>query len=120
MSVVKVLLLVGIALAGLLALRGGHGATQKAMWRIGGVCLLAAAVLAVLFPNSLTDLANAVGVGRGADLVLYVLAVCFLLTTAVLFRRLSEMEQRYVRLARRVAINETRLPSIDEQGPGAQ
>lgn len=119
MSAVKILLLVGIALVGLLALRGGHGATQKAIWRIGGACVLAAAGLAVLFPESLTEMANAVGVGRGADLVLYVLAVCFLLTTAILFRRLSELEQRYVRLARRVALNATHDPGSSEQGPDA-
>lgn len=110
MSLAKVLLLAGVGTFGLLALRGAPGPGQRALWRLGGSAILLAAALAVLFPDALTSIANSVGVGRGADLVLYVLAVCFLLTTVTVFRRIRELEERYVRLARRVAINETNGP----------
>jgi hypothetical protein len=50
--------------------------------------------------------AHVVGVGRGADLLLYLLAVCFLLTVTVLFRRIAELEQRCVTLTRTLALVE--------------
>ncbi len=65
-----------------------------------------AAVLSVLFPNSLTRLAESVGVGRGADLLLYVLVVTFMLVSVALFRRLTVMERRYTALARSMAIQD--------------
>ena len=47
-----------------------------------------------------------VGVGRGADLLLYVLVVTFGLVSVILFRRLDALERKYVVIARAVAIRE--------------
>jgi hypothetical protein len=78
------------------------------VWR-GFVCLaLAGAALSVVFPNSLSWIANKVGVGRGADLLLYMLTTAFMLVSVVLFRRLADLERKYVTLARTLAIREAR------------
>jgi hypothetical protein len=45
-------------------------------------------------------------VGRGADLLLYVLAVTVMLISVILFRRLAELERKYVALARALALRE--------------
>lgn len=106
MTAIKLLLLAGVALFGILAYRGSQSAGRRALWRLGGVVVLVGAALSVLFPDSLTRVARTVGVGRGADLVLYVLVVAFMLVTVGLFRRLADLENRYVLLARRIALAE--------------
>lgn len=109
-TVIKLLLLAAILVIGLLAFRGSQKPIHKVLWRGYVVLVLLAAVLAVLFPDTLTRIANAVGVGRGADLLLYALVVTFLLVSVVLFRRLAALERRYTQLARTIAVQEARPP----------
>ena len=52
-----------------------------------------------------------VGIGRGADLILYGLVVAFFGFVVTTFRRFREMETRYTRLARRLALRETLPPT---------
>jgi hypothetical protein len=103
---IKVLLLACIGAFGVLAMRGSHTATRRALWRLSGVAVLSAGAASVVFPDRLTWFAHQVGIGRGADLLLYVLAVTFLVVVAVLFRRIAELEQRCTLLARSIAIVE--------------
>jgi hypothetical protein len=119
---IKVVLLACIALFGVLAMRGSPSAARRALWRLGGMAILALGALSVLFPDSLTSVAHVVGVGRGADLLLYLLAVCFLLTVTVLFRRIAELEQRCVTLTRTLALVEAErstTPGTERAGAGA-
>jgi hypothetical protein len=105
---IKFLLLAAIVLVGYYAVRGSRRAFHRVVWR-GFVCLaLAAAAFSVVFPNALTWVANKVGVGRGADLLLYLVTVTFMLVSVVLFRRLADLERKYVTLARTLAIREAR------------
>lgn len=106
LSLIKILLLLAILAFGLLAFRGSQRALHKVLWRGYVVLVALLAALSVVFPNSLTRVANAVGVGRGADLLLYVLVVTFMLVSVVLFRRLAELERRYVALARTLAVRD--------------
>jgi hypothetical protein len=109
-TLIKLLLLTGIVVVGLLAFRGSTKPIHKVLWRAYVALVLVAAVFAVLLPDTLTTLANSVGVGRGADLLLYVLVVTFLLVAVVLFRRLSVLERRYTQLARIMAVQEASAP----------
>jgi len=115
LPLIKILLLAGIAVFAVLAFRGSRRASYRLLWRGYGVLVALAAVLSVLYPNSLTEIAELVGVGRGADLVLYVLVVTFMLTSVVLFRRIGVLERRYVELARAMALREATIPP-DEEG----
>lgn len=112
---IKLLLLGAIVAFGLLAFRGSRRAIHKVLWRGYVVLVALAAGLSVIFPDALTRLANAVGVGRGADLLLYILVVTFMLVSVVLFRRLSQLERRYTQLARQVAVR-TAWESRDVDG----
>jgi len=105
-TLIKVLLLVAILVIGLLAFRGSQKPIHKVIWRAYVVVVLVAAAVAVIYPDGLTRLANTVGVGRGADLLLYVMVVTFMLVAVVLFRRLATLERRYTQLARSVAVHE--------------
>ena len=109
-TLIKLLLLTAIVVVGLLAFRGSTKPIHKVMWRAYVALVLVAAALAVLFPDVLTTLANQVGVGRGADLLLYVLVVTFLLVSVVLFRRLAALERRYTQLARTLVLHEATQP----------
>lgn len=104
--IIKLLLLAAIALVALFALRGSTKPVHRVLWRGYVVGILAAAALSILFPNLLTRLAKLVGVGRGTDLLLYILVVTFLFVSVILFRRLEALERKYVGLARSIAIRD--------------
>lgn len=115
LPLIKILLLGAIAVFAVLAFRGSRRASYRLLWRGYGVLVALAAVLSVLYPNSLTEIAELVGVGRGADLLLYVLVVTFMLTSVVLFRRVGVLERKYVDLARALALRDVTAPP-DEEG----
>lgn len=104
MTLIKLLLLAAIVAIGLLAFRGSRRALHKVLWRVYFVVVVISAGVSILWPNLLTQLAEFLGVGRGADLVLYVMVVTFMLVSVVLFRRVAELERRYTTLARSMAI----------------
>lgn len=110
MTLIKLLLLAAIVLIGLLAFRGSRKAIHTVVWRAYVVLVVLAAGLSVLFPDLLTRVAGLLGVGRGADLLLYVLVVTFMLVSVVLFRRITQLERRYTELARLVAVQQARAP----------
>ncbi|WP_431473770.1 DUF2304 domain-containing protein [Ornithinimicrobium sp. W1665] len=58
----------------------------------------------MLFPRLLTQVAQFLGVGRGADLLLYGLTVVFLGYVASSYRRMRQMEQQVTTLARELAL----------------
>jgi small membrane protein len=70
--------------------------------------------VSVLFPGIVTWVAEQVGVGRGTDLLLYILVVAFMLVAVVLFRRIAELERKYVDLARVIAIGDARAADTVE------
>lgn len=119
MTVIKILLLVAIVAFALLALRGSRRAIHKVLWRAYVLVVVVAAVLSILFPDSLTKAAELVGVGRGADLLLYVLVVTFMLVSVVLFRRIAELERRYTQLARSVAVSSALTRHGDDEASDA-
>jgi hypothetical protein len=120
---IKLLLLAALAVVGYYAARGSRRALHRVVWRGFVVAALMAAVLSVALPNRLTRVANKVCVGRGADLLLYVLTVAFMLVSVVLFRRLGDLERKYVTLARTLALREAeagdREPVV-ERGRGSR
>jgi hypothetical protein len=89
----------------------GYGQKAQALRRLGLLAFMAFAIWSVLFPDIWNKLANLVGIGRGADLILYGLVVAFFSFVVTTFKRFREMEVRYTRLARRIAIDETLPPT---------
>lgn len=76
--------------------------TEFLMWL---VFWLAVAV-AFLTPESLTRIANLMGIGRGADLVLYVAVVVVFYLMFRIFIRLEKMERHLTKIVRRDALND--------------
>ena len=80
------------------------------MRRILLVLFAGVAALSVFFPGLLTRVANLLGIGRGTDLVLYGLIVCFLIFMASSYHRTRQLEARITKLARRIALDEAPRP----------
>ena len=66
--------------------------------------IFASVILAVLFPEFTTTVANAVGVGRGTDLILYLLVVGSVFAVVMLATRLMSIENTLTELVRQLAI----------------
>ena len=105
--IIKVFLLVALGGAALVLVRGRRTALNLLVRRAVMLAVIVLGAVAVLVPDTLTDVAQAVGVGRGADLLLYLLCVTFLFVSIGLYLRLAEMHDRYVDLARRLALHES-------------
>jgi hypothetical protein len=108
---IKLLLVPAVILAVVLSLRSRASLRGQARRKIVAGMTVVAGVLAVIFPGILQGLADFVGVTRGTDLMLYVLAVVLIYFVGSTTARFREQEARLVRLAREVSLTEceTRL-----------
>lgn len=83
-----------------------RGQRAQAIRRIGLLLFTGFAVVSILFPTVWNGIAHLVGVGRGTDMVLYALVVAFLSFTVTTYVRFRDLETRYTKLARRLALDE--------------
>ncbi|WP_230401948.1 DUF2304 domain-containing protein [Sanguibacter suaedae] len=112
---IQVILLVAVAVVTLLLTRSTAGARHQAIRRLGLVVFITAAVASILFPQGLSRIANAVGVGRGADLLLYALVIAFLSYISTSHRRMNRMSRQITALTRELTLAEARAA---DQGHG--
>lgn len=110
--VIQILLLVALVVIGVMLTRSAAGARHQAIRRILLLVFVAFAAATVLFPQALTEVANLVGVGRGADLLLYALVIAFLGYITTSYRRMSRMEDRIAQLSRQVALSSVHRPGV--------
>ena len=110
MNWIQVLLIAAVLSLLVYLLRSRTNAKAKAWVKVGYVLFVVAAVYAILRPDDTTVLANWLGVARGADLLLYALVIAFLFTTMSTYLRFKDLEVRYARLARAVALQNPRIP----------
>lgn len=107
--IIQLLLVVGII--GIIAwLFAKRGAKQLAVRRLLIIAFAVFAVLTVIFPSMLTRVAHLVGVGRGADLLLYATVLVLLGFLALQEARTKAAEKRTTYLARRIALDEAEPP----------
>jgi len=78
--------------------------------RMIGAGLMLLVIIAVLFPELTTEIANLLSVGRGADLVFYLSFLLFAYVCAVLFSKQRLQERRLTKLARHISIRTARPP----------
>ncbi|OAV79409.1 MULTISPECIES: DUF2304 domain-containing protein [unclassified Dietzia] len=107
---IKVLLLLAGAALVVFFLANRRKARAKAGVKIGFVLFVVFMVYAVIRPDDLTVVANALGVQRGTDLVLYALVMGFAFVTVSTYVRFREQELRYSRLARTIALRSAVRP----------
>jgi hypothetical protein len=110
MNWIQVLLISAVVALLVYLLRRRTNAKAKAWVKVGYVLFVAAAIYAILRPDDTTVLANRLGVDRGTDLLSYALVIAFVFTTMSTYLRFKELELRYARLARAVALQSVRTP----------
>ena len=96
-----------------------RGARSQAIRRLGLLLFAGFAVVSILFPAVWNRLAVLVGVGRGTDMVLYALVVAFLSFAGTTYIRFRDMEGKYTRLARRIALDEAEMRNRPTEGSGS-
>ncbi|MCL2803592.1 MAG: DUF2304 domain-containing protein [Micrococcales bacterium] len=109
MNVIRIALIVLVVLTAGLLLRG-QGARHQAVRRLGLVAFALLAVAAVIFPDATTVVANWIGVGRGADLLLYVLLVAFFGYVAGRYFHDKRQNRHLTALARRLTLAQAPPP----------
>ena len=110
MNWIQLLLITAVMALLVYLLRSRTNAKAKAWVKVGYVLFVFAAVYAILRPDDTTVLANWLGVDRGTDLLTYALVIAFVFTTLSTYLRFKELELRYARLARAVALQSARTP----------
>jgi hypothetical protein len=91
-------------------LRSRRNAQSRAWVKVGYLVFVMTGVYAVLRPNDTTVVAHWLGVDRGTDLMLYALIIAFSFTTLSTYLRFKDLELRYARLARAVALEGAQVP----------
>jgi len=110
MNWIQVLLIAAIVSLLFYLLRSRTNAKTRAWVKVGYLFFVIAAVYAILRPDDTTVVARWLGVDRGADLIGYALIVVFIFTTMSTYMRFKELELKYARLARAVALQNARMP----------
>ena len=111
--IIQIVLVPALVLAVVLSLRSRASLRGQARRKIFAAVTVLAGALAVLFPDLLQTLADATGVTRGTDLLLYALALVVVYLVGSTSARFREQEARLVLLARQVALSEAALRHVE-------
>lgn len=106
MIVVQLVLVAAFFLLFFVAIRSRTAHSVSASKKLFFLVFTALVIAAVLSPAAVTWVANVLGVGRGTDLVLYVLAVSFGFYVVNDYLRGQDAREQLHRLARRIAVLE--------------
>ena len=68
----------------------------------------------ILFPGAWQDFAEILGVGKGADLLLYVLSVAFITFVGLVIRKLRDIDFRTSLVVQEIALQNMRRPDDTE------
>lgn len=104
------ILLIAAALGVLvLLLRSRASARTRAWKKLIVIALTAVAMASILRPGLTQKAADVLGVGRGTDLLLYLLTAVFLYVAMGFYLRFRDVERQLTVLARRIALDEAEL-----------
>ncbi|QMU79343.1 DUF2304 domain-containing protein [Streptacidiphilus sp. PB12-B1b] len=110
---IQLILLLGAGMMLFLFIRRWDAAHTRAWKRIAFFLFVVANVFAVLRPGDVTWVANRLGVGRGTDLVLYLLVVAVSFFALNTYMRFRSLEKKVTDLARTVALRDAELLNRD-------
>ena len=114
--IIAQILLILILIAAMVYLLMYRGTSKtKAYKKLGLVVFTVVAIFSVLVPEMLNWLAHGIGIGRGADLLLYGTVVAFIFMLMNNYLKEKHDERRFVKLARKVALLEYELQQVQQQ-----
>lgn len=114
---IQILLL--LITGGLLALfiRNWQDVEVRAVKRLAFLAFIALNVVAVVYPGLVNWVAHRLGVGRGADLVLYLLVGAFIFVSVNTYFRFKVQEGRFTDLARSIAVRDALTANAERFAP---
>ncbi len=107
--IIRIVLLAGLAAIGWLIFLKRNKLPFHIVTVFG---LLGAGGVAVVVPDTTNEVAHFVGVGRGADLVMYVSIVAILFVLVHYYSKFVEVQRNVTQLARELAILRTELEHL--------
>lgn len=110
---IQIILVIGVIAVGVFFTRPTGSDSHLALRRLFLGAFIIIAILSILFPNWLTWIANFVGVGRGADLLLYALVLAFLVFVSTTYRRNVQVNRRITKLARQITLAQAAVEDAD-------
>ncbi|MCL2454409.1 MAG: DUF2304 domain-containing protein [Micrococcales bacterium] len=111
---IKILIIVVLFAVVAVMLRA-QGSRNLALRRISIVVFTVAAAASAIFPDVWSTMADALGVGRGTDLLLYLFIMVTLAFIAATYLHFRSVEAQITQLARRIALDEAGFPA--QPGP---
>ncbi|MDA8777049.1 DUF2304 domain-containing protein [Pontimonas sp.] len=113
-------LIIALALGsvGIYLLKARRTASHQAVRRLFIVLALLAGFVAVIFPSYTTALAGLLGIGRGADLLLYCLVVFVLFYVVHQYRRQLWQEKLTTDLARAITLTRAEIQDLKDSRKG--
>ncbi len=117
--IIQIVLIAAVLIFFLYYLRSRGSSRSSALFKLLFLAFCLFGVYTVIRPNDLTAMAQAIGVDRGTDLMLYALVVTFGFTTVGTYLRFREQELRYTRLVRAIALQGAQIRDVDAALPDA-
>ena len=108
-------LAIALVLVGLYLLKARKSASQQAIRRLVIVVALLAGFVAVLFPDYTNVVASYLGIGRGADLLLYAFVIFALFYVVHQYRRQLWQEKVTTDLARALTLAQAKLEELEKK-----
>lgn len=111
-------LVIALALIGLYLVKARKSASQQAIRRLFILIALLAGLFAVLFPNYTNAIANLLGIGRGADLLLYGFVIFVLFYVVHQYRRQLWQQKVTTDLARALTLAQAEIDDLKNSPKG--
>lgn len=108
---IKIVLIAAFAIFAIIVLIPVRDSRRLAVRRLVMLLAFAAAGLAIAFPGVINDVAVFLGIGRGADLLLYGLVVVFVGNAITTSAHHRQLQREITQLARIVAIRDSTPPN---------
>jgi hypothetical protein len=113
--ILQILLLVATIGALVYFVRSGQTVGVRASKRLAFGAFVVLNIYAILRPDDVTFVARALGIGRGTDLIVYLLVVAFVFGMLNTYLRDREISQHLTNLARQIAVRDAELSRREEE-----
>ncbi len=115
MTIIQIILIAGFLIASALCFAA---LKNRSLARLFFLCQFALGVVLVIFPDLSQKAAELLGVGRGTDLVLYLLVLYVYVGSILILGKFRQLERSFTELARQVALANPKHPEPEQKGPG--
>ena len=112
MKLIQIVLLTIVTITFILV-RQKRSYLSRTLTRLGFLSITAGSVVGIIFPVLTQDLAEALGVGRGADLLIYINVVATLSAVLMIFVKIKQIENREVIIVREIALGNVQILGED-------